>query len=175
MSLGRTKSATKLVKGVARAWTTYKPRLPLTVRGVRIELREGEGLPDWALKAPQTETRGPPKIAKATMAVSDLEEKGKSVSRGLVIALAARLAFVVLPALPVRVKNVSFAHKVLICTCKLVLTDLIAAYLKQRHKAHILGRSRNLGHELLFVLINSAHSCRNVSVLLLASPQSIKR
>ncbi len=113
VSLGRTKSATKLVKGVAKAWSTYKPRLPLTVRGVRIELREGQDLPAWALRAPKKEIRPPPKTAKAAAAVTELEDKGKSVSRGLMIALAARLAFVALPVLPVRVKNVSLAHKVL--------------------------------------------------------------
>jgi hypothetical protein len=112
VSLGRTKSATKLVKGVAKAWSTYKPRLPLTVRGVRIELREGEDVPPWAVRGPKKEARAPSKPAKAAAAGNDAEDKGKSVSRGLFIALAARLAFVALPVLPVRVKNVSFAHKV---------------------------------------------------------------
>ena len=113
MSLGRTKSATKLVKGVAKAWSNYKPRVPLTVRGVVIELREGEDLPEWALRAPKKDIRPPPKAAKAAAAVTELEDKAGSVSRGLMMALAARLAFVALPVLPVRIKNVSLAHKVL--------------------------------------------------------------
>ena len=50
VSLGRTKSAKKLVKGVARFWSTFRLKLPLTVRGLRIELREGRDLPAWAVR-----------------------------------------------------------------------------------------------------------------------------
>lgn len=119
LSFGRTKSAIKLVKGVAKAWTMYRPRLPLTVRGLRMELREGSEVPEWVVKAAQaaSEKRAPPAKAPPlkggpSAGGIDAEERGKSMSRGLLLALAARLAFVTLPALPVRVKKVSMVHKV---------------------------------------------------------------
>jgi hypothetical protein len=112
VSLGRTKSATKLVKGVAQAWSSYRPRLPLTVRGLRIELREGSAAPDWAAKAPAKEKKPPVKGATAQLPVLDAEEKGRSMSQALLMALAARAAFAALPGLPVRVKKLSLVHKV---------------------------------------------------------------
>lgn len=61
VSLGRTKSAKKLVKGVARFWSTFRLKLPLTIRGLQIELREGNELPAWAVRcaAPSSICRGP--------------------------------------------------------------------------------------------------------------------
>ena len=50
VSFGRTKSAKKLVKGVARFWSTFRLKLPLTIRGVQIEVREGSDLPAWAVR-----------------------------------------------------------------------------------------------------------------------------
>ncbi len=50
VSFGRTKSAKKLVKGVARFWSTFRLKLPLTIRGLQIELREGNDLPAWAAR-----------------------------------------------------------------------------------------------------------------------------
>ena len=51
VSFGRTKSAKKLVKGVARFWSTFRLKLPLTIRGVQIEVREGSHLPAWAVRS----------------------------------------------------------------------------------------------------------------------------
>ena len=53
VSFGRTKSAKKLVKGVARFWSTFRLKLPLTIRGLQIELREGSELPAWAARCAQ--------------------------------------------------------------------------------------------------------------------------
>jgi hypothetical protein len=50
VSFGRTKSAKKLVKGVARFWSSARLKLPLTIRGLQIELREGNELPAWAAR-----------------------------------------------------------------------------------------------------------------------------
>ena len=50
ISFGRTKSAKKLVKGVARFWSSARLKLPLTIRGLQIELREGNELPAWAVR-----------------------------------------------------------------------------------------------------------------------------
>lgn len=50
VSFGRTKSAKKLVKGVARFWSSARLKLPLTIRGLQIELREGNELPAWAVR-----------------------------------------------------------------------------------------------------------------------------
>ena len=60
VSLGRTKSAKKLVKGVARFWSTFRLKLPLTVRGLRIELREGRELPAWAVRCGDSALRRAP-------------------------------------------------------------------------------------------------------------------
>ena len=60
VSLGRTKSAKKLVKGVARFWSTFRLKLPLTVRGLRIELREGRELPAWAVRCGNSTPRREP-------------------------------------------------------------------------------------------------------------------
>ena len=60
VSLGRTKSAKKLVKGVARFWSTFRLKLPLTVRGLRIELREGSELPAWAVRCGHSTLRRAP-------------------------------------------------------------------------------------------------------------------
>ena len=60
VSLGRTKSAKKLVKGVARFWSTFRLKLPLTVRGLRIELREGRELPAWAARCDNSTLRRAP-------------------------------------------------------------------------------------------------------------------
>lgn len=53
VSFGRTKSAKKLVKGLARFWSTFRLKLPLTIRGLQIELREGSELPAWAARCAQ--------------------------------------------------------------------------------------------------------------------------
>ena len=60
VSLGRTKSAKKLVKGMARFWSTFRLKLPLTVRGLRIELREGSELPAWAVRCGSSTLRRAP-------------------------------------------------------------------------------------------------------------------
>ena len=140
VSLGRTKSPAKLVKGVARAWHTYKPRLPLTVRGLRIELREGAEPPAWAAKLARDGQAAPGSSSSSSAArrqsrsggggntgsrparpslqqaaagpASELEEKGRSMSKGLLLALAARLAFLALPMLPIRGKRIAVLHKV---------------------------------------------------------------
>ena len=64
VSLGRTKSAKKLVKGVARFWSTFRLKLPLTVRGLRIELREGRELPAWAVRCDNSALRRAPCAAR---------------------------------------------------------------------------------------------------------------
>ena len=68
VSLGRTKSAKKLVKGVARFWSTFRLKLPLTVRGLRIELREGRELPAWAVRYGDSALKETPYPARHTCA-----------------------------------------------------------------------------------------------------------
>ena len=54
----------------------------------------------------------PPKAA-----LNELEERSRSVTRNLLIALTARVAFFLLPFLPLRVKNLSVISKVSCTMC----------------------------------------------------------
>lgn len=54
-----------------------------------------------------------PKKAKPAKAeLNELEERSRSVTRSLLIALAARVAFFLLPFLPLRIKNLLVVSKV---------------------------------------------------------------
>ena len=54
------------------------------------------------------------KLPKA--ALNELEERSRSVSRNLLVALTARVAFFLLPFLPLRIKNLSVISKVADCS-----------------------------------------------------------
>ncbi len=83
VSLGRTKSAKKLVKGVARFWSTFRLKLPLTVRGLRIELREGRELPAWAVRCDNSALRRAPCAARhACACASTRAPSTRSASQG---------------------------------------------------------------------------------------------
>ena len=70
----------------------------------------------------------------AAGAAAELEEKGRSMSRGLLLALAARLAFLALPMLPIRGKRISMLHKVLQRTyCVRWLCCLPCLHASQQH------------------------------------------
>lgn len=60
---------------------------------------------------------GKPKKAKPPKAaLNELEERSRSVSRNLLVALTARVAFFLLPFLPLRIKNLSVISKVADCS-----------------------------------------------------------
>ena len=59
----------------------------------------------------------PKKVKPPKAALNELEERSRSVTRNLLIALTARVAFFLLPFLPLRVKNMSVISKVSIEVC----------------------------------------------------------
>lgn len=59
----------------------------------------------------------PKKVKPPKAALNELEERSRSVTRNLLIALTARVAFFLLPFLPLRVKNLSVISKVSSTKC----------------------------------------------------------
>ena len=97
ISLGRARGARKLYDGIARAATTWKWRLPLTVRGVRVVVRSR-----------------PPSTTSGSRIASDREggRRKQADVRRLLAGAAARVALGLLPFLGVRIKDVVIVHQV---------------------------------------------------------------
>ena len=62
------------------------------------------------------------KAKPAKAALDEQEDRSRSVTRGLLIALMARVAFFLLPFLPLRVKNLVLISKVGFTCLSIVLT-----------------------------------------------------
>ena len=95
ISLGRTRGARTLYDGIAGAGATWKWRLPLTVRGVRVVVRSR-----------------PPSSGSGSSSGREVKRRKQADVQRLLAGAAARVALGLLPFLGVHIKDVVIVHQV---------------------------------------------------------------
>lgn len=106
VSLGRSHTASKALQGVAKAASTRHFKVPFSIRGVRIELRDAaEQQAGMRLAAPAANS------SKHSAAGSQKPRKQNGAIK-LLINSVLRIVVGLLPSIPLRIKDVEVVHQV---------------------------------------------------------------